>query len=70
MGASQGFLRSDSQEFLMKLKNAVREAKRVRLVAFFLPSESLVRKPRTSSVERVSRSLSGKALANLGRRNS
>ena len=54
----------------MKLKKAVSEAKRVRLVAFFLPSESLVRKPRTSSEERLSRSLSGKALANLGRRNS
>ena len=54
----------------MKLKKAVREAKRVRLVVFFLPSESLVRKPRTSSEERLSRSLSGKAAANLGRRNS
>jgi hypothetical protein len=54
----------------MKLKNAVREAKRDRFVAFFLPSESSVRKPRTSSDERLSRSLSGKALANLGRRNS
>ncbi len=54
----------------MKLKNAVKVAKRVRLVALFLPSERLVRKPRTSSEERVSRSLPGKALANLGRRNS
>jgi hypothetical protein len=54
----------------MKLKKAVREEKRVRLVAFALPSESLVRKSRTSSEEIDSISLSGKATENLGRRNS
>jgi hypothetical protein len=65
MRQAQGFFNSGSMLFIMKLKNEVRWAYRVRLVRCFLPSVILFKNVRISFEETSSISLSPNCLQNL-----
>jgi len=70
MAVSHGFWMPGSTEFLRKLKKALRQEYRWRLVAGFAAVESPVRKDRTSSVVMDSACLSRKASWNRVKMNS